>query len=174
MSKKPRPCVTIFSDASLFPDDGRAGWGCSILAGDAQLEHGAAFKDPVEDILQAEVQAAACALHLAASRGLLAGEPVVVVQIDSTDAIGVILASDSRYRYSAGPHGCDRAEVRSLPHVPARCVAAVRSIRAVFEAHKHSLYLRHVKGHRRHLSGRHRMNGRADKLARRAAEGARV
>lgn len=170
MSKKPRACVTVFSDASFFPGDRRAGWGCSILAGGTKLEHGAAFRAAVEDILQAEVQAAACALRLAFSRGLLVEQPIIVLQVDSTDAIGVILASDSRYRYSAGPHGRNQSYVKPLLHVPARCVAAVAEIRKVRDASGASIYLRHVKGHKRGLSVRPRLNDRANDLAKEAAQ----
>jgi ribonuclease HI len=167
--KDPRPCTTIFSDASLFPD-GAAGWGASILAGEVKVEHGAPFRVAVADPLDAEVRAAANALHLAAARGLLAGGPIVVLQIDSTDAIGVILGSDARHRYSPGPHGRDRDVVRQIS-VPARCVDAVAAIRRVCVEYKATLYLRHVKGHRPRLSGRHKMNERANDLARAAAQG---
>lgn len=170
MTKQPRPRVTIFSDASYFPETGASGWGCAVVYGDKQLfEYAAKFKTSPEDILQAEVQAAACALRAAYVKGLLCGQPLVVVQIDSTDAIGVILASDSRYRYSAGPHGRDQGAVRPLSHVPARCVAAVAEIRRVRDETGMSLYLRHVKGHKRGLSGRHSLNDRANDLAKGAA-----
>lgn len=169
-SRQPRPCVTIFTDASYFPDTDVGGWGCAVVYGDKQMfEHAAKFKAPPDDSLQAEVQAAACALAVALAKGILEGQPAVVVQIDSTDAIGVILASDSRYRYSGGPHGRDVAAVRPLPHVPARCVAAVREIRRVRDETGMSLYLRHVKGHKKRLSGRHRLNDRANDLAKEAA-----
>lgn len=168
--KLPRQVVTIFTDASHFPGSGASGWGATILAGSERVEHGAAFRGAVTDVLEAEVKAAACGLALARSRGLLSEQAVVVLQIDSTDAIGVILASDSRYSYSPGPHARDQVVVRGS-HVPARCVEAVAAIRKVRDESGASIYLRHVKGHKPGLSGRHNLNHRADALARAAAQG---
>lgn len=161
--------ITLFTDASRFAD-GASGWGAVIIADGVFAEEGGQFRERTGDILEAEVKAAAVGVHLAKQRGLLRAGGAVVLQIDSTDAIGVILASDSRYAYSAGSHDRDQSVVRRADHVPASCVDAVAHIRRATVGAGVSLYLRHVKGHKRGLSGRHNCNSRADKLARKCAQ----
>lgn len=160
-----RPCVTIFSDGSHRPNDGSGGWGAVFVTDLGRDEASGRFKEKCDDSLVAEVRAAACALYEASKRGYLAAEnTIIVLQIDSQAAIGCILASDSRYFYTRGPHGRDLPEVKKT-YVPAKCAEAVAYIREVVKRHGASLALRHVKGHKSGLSGRHNLNSRADALA---------
>jgi hypothetical protein len=139
VKKEPRRLVTV--TAANY--GGTAGWRAVIESTEAHVDRTGTFREPAGSVLEADVKAAACALALARSCELLGGEPAVLLQMRSLEAIGVILASDSRYSYSAGLYTQDQVIGRAS-HVPADCVAAVAAIRKVRDATKATLYVRLV------------------------------
>ena len=139
---KKEPRRLVFVTATRY--GGAAGWHAEIeVALEAQVDRVGTFREIAGGVLEAEVKAAACALALARSCELLGGEPTVLLQMRSLEAIGIILASDSRYSYSAGPYRQGQVIGRAA-HVPADCVAAVAAIRKVRDATKATLYVRLV------------------------------
>lgn len=162
---RPRLCVTVFADASFDPRTGAAGWGAIVMRSAGYFEFGGALRDPCESATDAELRAAANGLRKASAQGLLMGKPYIVLQLDSTDAIACILRAVPRARYSAGGGARDVADAPSRSEVPGEFRCAINHIADVIESAGADLILRHVKGHRRGESGRHRLNDRADTLA---------
>lgn len=164
-----KPCVTIFTDASVHHQRELSGWGGVILRDGEKVDVGGAFREHVSDITSAEIRAATNALHEASARGLLDGKPVIVLQIDNVAAISYLLGSNNAYRYTSSGHAYD------VKHKPARRVPRVCDrpatdyVAALHERHNFVLMLRHVKAHKGR-KGRHALNGVADKIAGVAAE----
>ena len=173
---RPRPCVTIFTDASFDPNTGAAGWGAYFLRSAARFEAGGPMREPCSSPTQAELRAAANALSFAKCQELLSGRmrPYVVLQMDSTDALACILSGVPSARFSPGTnqHDVVVAPKRSSA-IPSEYWSAIERIAAIIELTQIDLILRHIKGHRRGMSGRHGLNHRADRRARRGMRQAR-
>lgn len=137
--KEPRRLVTVMSETN----GGCAGWHASFKAPEGGTALGMLFRELASDIVEAEVKAAACAIAFVDLHNALIDKPLVLLQMRNLEAIGVLLASDSRYSYSPGPYSKD-AGVGRATHVPASCVAAVATIRRKIEETGASLCLRLV------------------------------
>lgn len=168
MSERKRRCVSIFTDGSFFPDTGSGGWGAVVCTEGKQHKAGGAFKNSCSSPLEAELFAATNGLSFAVSRGLLQQQDLVILQIDSTDALAAILGSCPAYRQTASRHGRDVKKIvpwtRDLDRPP------LHAIRRVHDEYSLLLMVRHVKGHVG-VSGRHKINEIADALARDGAQG---
>ena len=84
-------------------------------------------------------------------------------------AIQVILGSCDKYRYSPSGDTVDVDQLVGCGVVPGYG-PPLQFIREMHDSLGLTLMLRHVKGHRSKHSSRHRLNARADGLARRSAQ----
>lgn len=157
-----RPCTTIFTDASRNTRIGDASWGCKILfegkgySGSGKLGH-------TSHIIQAELMSILKGLEFAEKRDLLPERAIVAIQNDSLQALGILLADNLNYRAAKPKHEGDQLVV---PRKWRRdCESTLRTIERLHNHRRLVIMLRHVKGHKKHRSHRHRINHEVDKLA---------
>lgn len=166
--KKDKPCVTIFTDASVLPS-GSAGWGVSIMFNKRKIDAGGTIKQPCRSSLIAELRAIGNGLAVAKNAGLLVDKPFVIVQNDNVGALGMILGSSSAYRHSPSGHGSDVNIVATTVH-DASQREVLDYIAGLHDEYAFVLMVRHVRAHNgRRGNGRHRLNEAADRLAKQGA-----
>lgn len=167
-SRKKKPCVSIFTDASVYPD-GRAGWGVFIMSDGGKVKTGGPIKQPCRSSLIAELRAIGNGMHVAESYELFKNKPLVIIQSDNTGALGMVLGSNDSYRWTPSRH---RADVRVVPTTPHddEHRQVLKYISGLHEKYAFVLMVRHVRGHNgRRGEGRHRLNEAADRLAKQGA-----
>jgi ribonuclease HI len=162
-----KPQVTIFADASHDRNAQVAGWGAWIKAdGRCSITCGAALKQAVAHVNEAELCALANALTVARRRGALAQRDVVMLQSDSVVALAVILSKIDGVADRPAAGGLAVAPIKRMKLTNVH-LAALEVIRAIVVALDLSLVTRHVRGHRPG-GGRQWVNSEVDRIARKA------
>lgn len=174
--------VTMFTDASVHPQLGTAGWGAWIK-GDGRTSktfsgHLATNSDPREPRFQgssnkAELLAMSEALQAAYTAGYFTEDDnLLMMQTDCSAAIALILAALPRARFSAHADGLQQVYPRSMEGICHHEKAALNMIGyrlLTINTHQEMLLtLRHVKGHK-NGSNRQWVNRECDRLAYNAA-----
>lgn len=174
--------VTMFTDASVHPQLGTAGWGAWIK-GDGRNSKTfsgplATNNDPREPRFQgssnkAELMAMSEALQAAYAAGYFtADDNLLMMQTDCSAAIALILAAIPRARFSAHADGLQQVYPRSMENICRHERAALNHISyrlLTINTHQETLLtLRHVKGHK-NGSNRQWVNRECDRLAYNAA-----
>lgn len=162
-----KPTVTIFADASAFPD-GRAGWG-GWARGDDRAP--VFYSGPAPfDRSSGVVELWALALHiekLIAESYITTTDKSLILQSDSLYALGVLNAV-ARNSYTSSAKVGDSRILKSKSVSPDAMAPAKRVAAALEFADV--VYLRHVKGHAKGVHARSWVNEQCDKLAKAAAK----
>lgn len=173
--------ITVFADASFCPKTRASGWGAWAKRNDWQFGRfaGGPFRRDISDASQAELCGLASALYHFDRSGALVDVTKVMLQCDSTHALGYILANVVG-SYAEKPKGEGGVAVRPRIHrgktgersplkpIEKEALAAIRKI-----AKGRTLSVRHVKGHREG-DGRNWVNEQCDAEARRHMQAMRV
>lgn len=174
--------VTMFTDASVHPQLGTAGWGAWIK-GDgrsSKLFSGPLMtnSDPREPRFQgssnkAELMAMSEALQAAHAAGYFTEQDnLLMMQTDCAAAISLILAALPKARFSPHPDGMQDIQPRSMANACQFEKNALSHISyrllTINPWHETYLTLRHVKGHK-NGSNRQWVNRECDRLAYNAA-----
>lgn len=151
---------TIFSDASLCPHSGAAGWGVWIKSSIGTHEAGGKFKSPPRSIDEAELYAIANAVYRANSIGWF--KSTAMLQSDCMTALAIIKFAVPHVKER--PHGAGMHIARRYwrDEVPAYAKDAVAILTELVKGK--TLLIRHVKAHTRG-SGRLWVNNRCDEIA---------
>jgi hypothetical protein len=130
------------------------------------LRCGAAMKQPIQSIVEAELCALANALTVAHRHGLLARGSLVMLQSDSICALAIIRGKIPDVEDRPAAAGLSVTPVKRL--APTRLhLAAIAVLRDIVAVRRLSLVTRHVRAHRSG-SGRQWVNGEVDRIARAA------
>lgn len=170
--------VTLFTDASVHPQLGTAGWGAWIKGDgrNSKTFHGplATNNDPRELRFQgssnmAELMAMSEALQAAYAAGYFNDEDShLMMQTDCSAAIALILTAIPRSRFSPHADGLQQVFPRAMVDINRHEREAVQAISyrlLTINSHQETLLtLRHVKGHK-HGSNRQWVNRECDRLA---------
>jgi ribonuclease HI len=156
----------MFTDASHCPHTKAAGWGAWAKRSewDAGRVAGGRIDRIVESSTEAELCGIANALHHFAYVGALDGITSVMIQCDSTMALGAICKAIPDARQSPGK---GRRDVKVIqPRTPHAAIEreALEHIRRLTLTRR--VILRHVKAHQEG-QGRSWVNGKCDGMARR-------
>lgn len=156
-----KPCVTIYTDASLCHATKVGGWGCWIkyAPGDAISVHGA-FKTTVGNSDEAELMAIANGLHVALKRVSPEQKTLFVVVTDSQHAINYI--EHARKRDTWRP-GNKRKKLHEKKFLLAKAVLAMLP-------EGHALKVNKVKAHSGKDGARSWCNRVVDKAAKSAMQ----
>jgi ribonuclease HI len=166
--------ATIIADAAFCIMTKAGGWGAWIKAG-RQAGHvtGGAFKEKMPSSNISEVAALANALAVAKCRGMIQPGATVMLQSDSTHALGLILWKIPMCisRPAAGGLEVNRPKRVSVHQ---RDHPALVSIAELAKEMDLKLVVRHVKGHTKGADGRHRINILCDQIAKAGKEAAKA
>ena len=164
-----KPNLTMFSDASVFPRDRVSGWGFWIKGdGRDSMYAGGPLRAYSENTTVAELEAMANGLSCAKAAGYFAdGDQVIMLQTDSTDALGCLrylrpALAESKHEDS---HPIPNRRKRPAP----RQLAAAKHVIAILDEFELIAVLRHVKGHKTG-GGRNWVNRLCDRLAKDGAK----
>lgn len=162
-----KPTITVFADASAFPD-GRAGWGGWARGDDrAPVFHsGPAPFNRSSGV----VELWALALHvenLINTGYVIRADRSLILQSDSLYALGALNAVVPNSYASSRKQG-DSLIMRAKTVAPNALEPAKRVAAAL--AHADVVYLRHVKGHAGGAHARSWVNEQCDRLAKAAAK----
>ncbi|TXH35257.1 MAG: reverse transcriptase-like protein [Rhodospirillaceae bacterium] len=153
-----KPDVTIFADASVDPKTKVAGWASWLKAdGQRSVTVSGIVKEPVADVMHAELIAIANGLAVAKSRGLISRH--VMLQSDCSAALTAICMVIPRTieRPAPGGHQIDaRAKITKRQRKGLKVIAELLAGLEVS--------VRHVKGHKKG-DGRNWVNRQCDGLA---------
>ena len=162
-----KPDVTMFSDASVFADRRKSGWGFWIkgdfrdsmsAGGPIEVFH------PNSDV--AELDAIANGIACAEAAGYFRPtDRVIMIQSDNASALAVIKA---RMNAAENAHAESAAIPARKKPLSAHQHAAVTRIREILIRHGMSVQVRHVRGHTEG-GGRNWVNSLCDRLAKRGA-----
>jgi ribonuclease HI len=159
-----KPDLTMFSDASVFPNEKISGWGF-WLKGDGResMFAGGPLRAFDANTTVAELEAMANGLACAKASGYFAdGDQVIMLQTDSTDALGCLrfLRPDLAESKHENSHPIPPRRKRPAP----RQLAAAQHVLAILDEFELVAILRHVKGHKTG-GGRNWVNRLCDRLA---------
>jgi ribonuclease HI len=168
VTRRRKPDVTIFADASHDHRARIAGWGAWIKAdGQPSITCGAAMKGRIGTTSEAELCALANALTVARLRAVLAPGHVVMLQSDCVDALAIIrnrIAAVEDRPVTGGVTVVPGKKKRKLSNIHSAAIAVIEGIVVSLDI---TLITRHVRGHRRG-DGRQWVNGEVDRIARKA------
>lgn len=178
------PDVTIFADAAMCLKTGASGWGAWMVSARVRPQ---IFGGPMNQVYgysdDVELAALTNALHMAKRRGYITQGALVMLQSDSTRALGFV-----RWKFRAAdrPMPKKRDGVKTLPIDPNRCtrpdsvahrLKALDVLAALVEEMNLTLVVRHVRGHREgdasRGDGRAWVNQECDRVAKIGKEAAR-
>lgn len=162
-----RPHVTMFSDASVFIDRKKSGWGFWIKGDDRDSMSAGGPIDvfsPSSEV--AELDAIANGLTCAEAAGYFREtDGIIMIQSDSVAALAIVKAIIGA---TVNSHA-ESAQIsnRKKPLTPHQAETVAR-IKGVLSRHNLSVQVRHVRGHKAG-GGRNWVNELCDKLAKRGA-----
>lgn len=158
--------LTVFTDASMCPKTGAAGWGAWAKRNDWREGwlFGGPMREPFATSNDAELCAVANALSALRKEGCLADVTLAMVQSDSTAALA-ILARKGLARLAPHAHGATINVAAVRLHLASETqLAALDVIGRLLSETSLRLLVRHVRGHRRFTS-RGWVNEQCDRIA---------
>ena len=157
-----KPSTTIFADASGYPKQKVAGFGCWVISDDKRPEIHSGKLSWSPNSNELELFALFNALEFAFDKGFITPETKAIsLQSDSLGALNVLARISNTY--AAKVRDPKDAVIRPSSR-PLGPYVAFASLLSNFEI----VYLKHVKGHSSG-SGRNTVNERCDKAAKQAA-----
>lgn len=159
-----KPCLTMFSDASIFPDRRRSGWGFWIKGdGRDSLSAGGPLKVFHDSSTVAELEAMANGLARARVTGYFRPDDrIIMLQTDSTEALSCLL--HVRPTIEISQHEASAPVNRRKKPLDARREAAVKAVLREIDGQGLTPIIRHVRGHKAG-NGRNWVNRLCDRLA---------
>ena len=163
-----RPNVTMFTDASVFPNYKRSGWGCWIKGdGRESMSFGGPLQNFHPDSVVAELEAIANGIVIAKDRGYFQpDDKVIMIQSDSAFALACLLKARPSIVQSRHEDGA-KVIARRKKLGPRLLAPATAIIDTLDELEMHAV-IRHVRGHKSG-NGRQWVNRLCDRLAKQGA-----
>lgn len=139
--------VTVFSDAGVCPEIGRASWGAWIKSQRGTARGGGVFRAPCRVTNIAEARAVINAVYLGLRERVIWPGDALIVQTDN-DTVPALLAGT----VSAKTNPEDKAQIRA-------------EIVKLLTRHRLTLEWRHVKAHKGTATNRNAVNTYCDSVA---------
>lgn len=163
--------MTLIVDSSFCPETGAAGWGLWCKRDDWRQGATAAgsILRQMKDSAEAELAGIVEAVRFLQSQSTLDGIQIVTLQCDNIETL-LILAQCPNVRCAKSVDIRD-LDVRQTQHIRQanKMSYALRfeTLRADFVkmTHRVQVWVRHVKGHKGKVTGRHSVNELCDRLA---------
>lgn len=180
--------ATLASDASYCQHTGASAWGgWAIADGQPSFSTGGAFTKPMASSGEAEICAIANMLYATHRRGYLKPDMVLMIQSDCQGALSQVMAAvpfcrDNPVLPVIGLSKRQAKKSKPVRVVPAKkkpregsqSAEALAVIARVAAASGIRLEVRHVRGHKGQLGGRHAVNHICDRIAFSAMKAART
>jgi ribonuclease HI len=158
-----KPDVTLIADASLSHNRTQSAWAAWMIADNREsCTYAAKFKVNIACVDTAELAALVNGLVVAHKRNYLKVGFTVLLQSDSTSALGLILHATNAVNNLSSRH-------RTIMVKPKEPTAFQRTVlKPLLELklqYALNLQVRHVKGHTNKAAGRYSINRLVDRLA---------
>ena len=162
-----KPDVTMFSDASVFADRRKSGWGFWIKGDDRDsMSAGGPIEVFHPNSDRAELDAIANGLACADAAGYFRpSDRLIMIQSDNAGALMVLQAATQAINR---PHEESAELHRRKKPLDAHQQAAADRITAIIRRHGLTVLVRHVRGHK-DGGGRNWVNRLCDRLAKQGA-----
>ena len=165
--------ATIISDASFVPHSKTSSWGAWVKAdGKPSETYGGLIRRECNDSTDAEICALANALYKAISTGLVEPNTEVMLQSDSTQALGLLKKLVPNVSVRNHKDSAELAVFRKPQLCGGLRAEAAKVVERIATAHGLTIVLRHVRGHKAG-GGRQWVNRKVDSIAKAARSATR-